>query len=136
MGVGGEKKRDEDAGAIIRLGPKLLELLSKLGEIELEDVEINAEELEIWIPTVIPQVIPAQPAITAPPKVLPEKPTEILAAEFKPLTQIYPGRIVEVKLGATRAEGGSRGRIVKIGGEAAPSFYLWEEIPPNPPAIS
>jgi acetyl-CoA decarbonylase/synthase complex subunit delta len=139
MGSEKEKKGDE-IGAVIKIGPKILELLSKIGEIELENVEINAEELEIWVPTVIPQVVPSvQPmpqAVAAPPKVLPEKPKEILTAEFKPLTQTYPGRIVEVKLGATRAEGGSRGKVVKIGGEASPSFYLWEEIPPNPPAIS
>jgi acetyl-CoA decarbonylase/synthase complex subunit delta len=130
MGKEGEKEN-----AVIKLGPKILDLLSKLGEIELEDVEIEAEELEIWIPTIAPQVVSAPPTV-APPKVLPEKPTEILRAEFKPLTQTYPGRIVEVKLGATRAEGGSRGKVVKIGGEASPSLYLWEEVPPNPPAIS
>jgi len=130
--MGNEGKKEN---AVIRLGPKILELLSKLGEIELEDVEIEAEELEIWIPTIAPQVVSAPPTV-APPKVLPEKPTEILRAEFKPLTQKYPGRIVEVKLGATRAEGGSRGKVVKIGGEASPSFYLWEEVPPNPPAVS
>jgi len=135
-----EKKGDE-VGAVIKIGPKILELLSKIGEIELENVEIKAEELEIWVPTIIPQVMPSsvQPTpqvVTAPPKVLPKKPKEILMAEFKPLTQTYPGRIVEVKLGATKAEGGSRGKVVKIGGEATPSFYLWEEVPPNPPAIS
>jgi len=134
-----EKKKKEE-GSVIKLGPKLLELLNRLGEIELENVEINAEELEIWIPTPVPSAIPAQPSAPAAeitPKVLAEKkPAEISKIEFKPLTQTYTGKIIEVQLGATRAEGGSRGKVVKIGGEASPSFYLFEEIPPNTPAIS
>ncbi len=135
----GEKEKNSEGGGIIKLGPKLLELLSKLGEIELENVEINAEELEIWVPSFVPSAITAQPpapAAPAPPKVLVEKPAEISKIEFKPLIQTYPGRIIEVQLGATKAEGGSRGKTVKIGGEASPSFYLFEETPPNPPAIS
>ncbi|MBS7635211.1 CO dehydrogenase/acetyl-CoA synthase subunit delta [Candidatus Bathyarchaeota archaeon] len=135
-----DEKNSEGSGATIKVGPRLLDLLSKLGEITLEDVEINAEELEIWIPTVVPAPMPVQPAApaaaVAPPKAVPEKPVEILKAEYKPLTQKYPGGIVEVKLGATRSEGGSRGKVVKIGGEAIPSFYLFEGVLPNPPAIS
>ncbi|MEM2639179.1 MAG: hypothetical protein QW113_04095, partial [Candidatus Bathyarchaeia archaeon] len=60
-----KEKKDEKAGAFIRLGPKILEMLSKLGEVELEDVEIEAEELEIWIPMIVPQVVPAPPAAPA-----------------------------------------------------------------------
>ena len=136
----GEKKEEEKKeGASIKIGPKLLELLSKFGEIELEDVVIDAGELEIWIPSSTPIVMPpkAVPAApVAPPEAVPVKPTEILKAEFKPLVQTYPGRITEVKLGATKAEGGTRGRTLVIGGESAPSFYLFEEVPPNPPVIS
>lgn len=127
--------KDENEDSSIKIGPKLLELLSKLCEIELEDVEIDAGELEIWIPalsTVIPPPAVA-PTVT---KVVPEKPTEILRAEFKPLVQTYPGRITEVKLGAKRSEGGSRGRTLTIGGETSPAFYLFEEVPPNLPVVS
>lgn len=131
------KKKEGNEGASIKIGPKLLELLSKLGEIELEDVEIDAGELEIWIQPALPAVVPPKPVEPAvPPKVVPEKPVEILRAEFRPLVQIYPGKIAEVKLGATKAEGGSRGKTLLIGGEASPAFYLFEEIPPNPPVVS
>lgn len=138
---GKEKDKEEDERTTLRIGPKLLELLSKLGEIELEDVEIEAGELEIWIepalPAIISQGAPQKKiAVTAPAKVLPEKPAEILRTEFKPLIQTYPGKITEVKLGATRSEGGSRGKTLLIGGETSLAFYLFEEIPPNPPAIS
>jgi len=131
-----EKKKGESEGTSIKIGPKLLELLSKLGEIELEDVEIEAGELEIWIQPAIPAVIPPAVVPTVPPKVVPEKPSEILRAEFKPLIQTYPGKITEVKIGATRAEGGSRGKTLVIGGETSPAFYLFEEVPLNPPVVS
>ena len=129
------EKKDEENGKTIKIGPKLLELLSKFGEIELEDVEIEVEELEIQLqPTA---GAPAQPlkAAVAKPEV-PAKPAEILKAPFKPLIEEYPGRIREVKLGATRGEGGSRGKTVIVGGENSPSYYLFERAPPHPPAIS
>ena len=131
-----EKKKEEKK--TIKLGPKLLELLSKLGEIELEDVEIEAEELEIWLPPAIKTVAPppkvAPPKVAAPPK--PAKPTEILEAPFTPLVEEYPGRIREVTLGATKSEGGSRGKTIVIGGENSPSYYLFERAPPHPPVVS
>jgi acetyl-CoA decarbonylase/synthase complex subunit delta len=130
-------KENENKYGSIKIGPKLLELLSKFGEIELENVDINAGELEIWIQPAAPTIIPPQiVAPTVPLKVVPEKPSEILKAEFKPLIQTYPGKITEVKLGATKAEGGSRGRTFTIGGETSPAFYLFEKAPPNPPLIS
>lgn len=131
-----KKEKDKDAGseeASIKIGPKLLELLSKLGEIELEDVEIDAGELEIWIQPAFPVVAPPKPPA---PKVTLEKPAEILRTEFQPIIQTYPGKITEVRLGATKAEGGSRMKTIILGGETAPAFYLFESVPPNPPAIS
>ena len=134
-----KKNKDETKGASLKIGPKLLELLSKLGEIELQNVVIDAGELEIWIPPSTPVAIPPQAtpaAPVAPPKVVLEKPSRILRAEFHPLVQTYPGKITEVKLGATKAEGGSRGRTLVIGGATSPAFYLFEEVPPNPPVVS
>ncbi|MEM2960992.1 MAG: CO dehydrogenase/acetyl-CoA synthase subunit delta, partial [Candidatus Bathyarchaeia archaeon] len=131
-----KEKKGENERAFIKIGPKLLELLSKLGEIELEDVEMEVGELEVWIQPAIPTVISQAVAPTVSSKVIPEKPSEILRAEFKPLIQTYPGKITEVKLGATRTEGGSRGKTLVIGGETSPAFYLFEEVPPNPPVVS
>ncbi len=45
-------------------------------------------------------------------------------------------RISEVTLGATRANGGSRNREIKIGGESAMPSYFFEGEFPNKPAIS
>jgi len=41
-----------------------------------------------------------------------------------------------VKLGATKGEGGTRGKSVIIGGETTPAFYTFERPMSNPPAIT
>jgi len=123
-----EKKKET-----IKIGPKLLELLNKLGAIELEDVEINVDELEIQISPAV-KAPPVPPKPVAPPK--PEKPEVILEAPFVPHVEEYPGRIREVTLGATKKQGGSRGKTVTIGGETSPSYYLFERAPPHPPVVS
>ena len=120
----------------IKIGPKLLELLSKFGKIELEDVEIEAGELEIWVQPILRAAAP--PAkVAAPPKpAKPAKPSAILEAPFTPLIEKYPEKIREVKLGATRSEGGSRGKTITVGGEESMSYYLFEKAPPHPPVIA
>ncbi len=57
-------------------------------------------------------------------------------AGFTPPVETYPGRIVEVQLGATRSEGGTRGRSVVIGGETSPAFYTFERPVPHPPVVA
>ena len=126
------EKEEESLG--LKLSPRLMELLAKLQEVELEDFEMDVGDLEIWL----------QPgAVAAPRAVLPKlappvrgKPTKILEAEFAPPVQTYPGKVVEVKLGATRSEGGTRGKSVIIGGETTPAFYTFERQTPHPPVIS
>ncbi|MEM3536278.1 MAG: CO dehydrogenase/acetyl-CoA synthase subunit delta [Candidatus Bathyarchaeia archaeon] len=118
----------------LKLSPRLMELLAKLQEIELEDFEMNVGDLEIWLQ---PSTI-AAPATVAP-KVVPPvkaKPTEIIETEFTPPVETYPGKVVEVKLGATRSEGGTRGKTVIIGGETTPAFYTFERPTLHPPVIA
>ena len=115
----------------------LLEILGLDGEreIELEDVEIRANEL-VLLPSVLASTAlksVAPPARLAPPKA---KPTTILEAPFTPFLQEYSGQIREVMLGATKSEGGSRGKTVVIGGATTPAFYLFEKVPSNRPAIA
>jgi acetyl-CoA decarbonylase/synthase complex subunit delta len=64
------------------------------------------------------------------------KPATIIEAEFVPPVETYPSRVVEVKLGATKSEGGSRGKSVVIGGETAPAFYTFERSVSRPPIIT
>ena len=132
--MAGGKERDEIVAGL-KLNSRLLELLAKLQEIELEDFEMEAGDLEIWLqpgaiaaPTVVP------PKVVAPP--VKAKPTQIIETEFIPPVETYPGKVVEVKLGATRSEGGTRGKTVVIGGETTPAFYTFERPTPHPPVIS
>ncbi len=127
-------KKEEDK-ASIKFSPKLIELLSKLEEVELEDVEMDIGDLEI---TVQPTV--AMPPTRQPPKPLEAqlkaRPSKLVEVEFRLPVMEYPGRIVEVRLGAAKGEGGTRRASLTIGGERAPAFYLFEEAMAHPPVIS
>ena len=122
---GGKKKAD------IGLDPDLIDLLTKLGEIEFEDVEIELEDLELSFQ---PGAVAAAPArsITLPRL----KPATILEAPFTPPIDTYLAQIMEVKLGATKSEGGTRGKSIVIGGEKSPAYYTFENPTPHPPVIS
>lgn len=124
--------KENEKKAVIKFSPEILELLRKFEEIELEDVDMEVGDLEIWIQP--GAAVAAPPRVVAPPKEA--KPTAILEADFAPPVEQYPGQIVEVKLGATKGEGGTRGKSIIIGGEKSPSFYLFENPTPHPPVIS
>lgn len=130
-----ENEKDKEENPLgVKLSPRLTELLAKLQEIELDDFEMEVGSLEISIQpgAVVPRVI-SQPRVVAPAKV---KPQTILQTEFVPPVKTYPGQIVEVKLGATKKEGGTRGKCVVIGGETAPAFYTFERSMPHPPVVT
>jgi acetyl-CoA decarbonylase/synthase complex subunit delta len=130
--LAGKKKKDEDRG--INFSPDLLDLLAKFQEIELEDFELEVKDLELWLQSgALPsQVMPQLKGIPA----LKGKPTELMTAQFVPPIETYPGKIVEVKLGATKSEGGTRGRSIVIGGETAPAFYTFERPVVHPPVVT
>lgn len=131
-----EEEKEKERNAATQLA-KLLELLGIEGkrEIELEDVEFQIGELVLQpsalaaaVPKAVkPSVMPALPKV---------KPTAILEAPFEPFVQEYPGKIREVTLGATKSEGGSRGKTITVGGATSPAFYLFEKISPHPPVIA
>jgi acetyl-CoA decarbonylase/synthase complex subunit delta len=127
-------KEKEEGFLGLKLSPRLLELLAKLQEIELEDFEMDVGDLEIWLQ---PGAVAAP--VTAPPKVAPPvkaKPLAIIETEFVPPVETYPGKVVEVRLGATKSEGGTRGKSVVIGGETTPAFYTFERPVLRPPVIT
>jgi acetyl-CoA decarbonylase/synthase complex subunit delta len=130
--LAGKKKKDEDLG--INFSPDLLELLAKFQEIELEDFELEAADLELWLESgALPRQI--MPPLKVPPA-LKAKPTELMTAQFVPPVETYLGKIVEVKLGATKGEGGTRGRSLIIGGETSPAFYTFERPTLHPPVVT
>jgi len=128
------KNEDEKTQLGLKLNSRLLELLAKLQEIELEDFEMDVGDLEIWLqPGAVAAPTAALPKLAPPLKV---KPTEIIQTEFFPPVETYPGKVVEVKLGATKSEGGTRGKSIIIGGETAPAFYTFERPVLHPPVVT
>ena len=128
-----EKKK----GAKLPFSLDALEALAKFQQIEFDDVEITFEELELSLsPSMIMR--PAAPSVAAPTVLAPAKakPTSLLEADFTVPVEDYPGQVVEVRLGATRTEGGTRGRSVVIGGERAPAFYSFLQPTPHRPVIA
>lgn len=131
--MGEEEEKEKKAATQLARLWELLGIKGK-GEIELEDVDLQIGEL-ILQPSAAAAALKAvtPPTVLAPPKV---KPTTILEAPFKPFVQEYPGQVREVKLGATKSEGGSRGKTITIGGATSPAFYLFEKAPPHQPVIA
>jgi acetyl-CoA decarbonylase/synthase complex subunit delta len=75
----------------------------------------------------------AAPQVRAP---APAKPTALLPAKTSIPKGDYIGEIVEVKLGATKTEGGTRSKSYTIGGEKVPAFYNFQAPPKNKPIIA
>ena len=123
-------KKEDNSG--ISLNPDILELLAKFQEIEIEDFELEVGEMELsFEPGMARQILPKLLGKSAL-----AKPVNILKTEFLPPIESYSGKIVEVKLGATKSEGGSRGRSLVIGGETSPAFYSFETTLPHPPVLT
>jgi acetyl-CoA decarbonylase/synthase complex subunit delta len=142
----------------------ILKMISESKELELEDVVIDADELTLEIsaaPTGKPEYLklslePLTPgaqkvefllestpygvrlvAPAIPPPAVPvEKPKEFINLKFEYPVVKYSGEIVEVTIGALKGQGGSRGKIIKIGGDKAPPFYLFESKPLNRPVVA
>jgi acetyl-CoA decarbonylase/synthase complex subunit delta len=150
-------KRDKDEikakqeATIYGLLAKIIEALEK-GVVELYNVEVNAEELEIRL---TPQQIPIPVVITPPQAVAEAKPevkaayevakaVEVVAKKVVELAKIafeeprpqFSGRVLEVKLGASRGEGGSRDSVIVVGGHTMPAYYYLSGYkPPHSPAF-
>jgi acetyl-CoA decarbonylase/synthase complex subunit delta len=96
--------------------PKIEDLIRSLGgaeEMEIENVEIELDEL----------VLDLYQALAPIPTWVYEKPIKE-----------YKGEIVEVQIGARRNEGGTREKVVKIGGQK--SLYRFEGGFKNKPVVS
>jgi acetyl-CoA decarbonylase/synthase complex subunit delta len=64
------------------------------------------------------------------------KPTALLPTKTSIPGADYSGEIVEVKLGATKTEGGTRSTSYTLGGQKAPAWYNFQASPKNKPIIA
>jgi len=127
-----DKKKDAEA---LQLSDELMSALGKFKQIELEDFQMDVKDLQIIFEAgAAGQIMPKLklPAVAA----LGGKPTSILQTAFLPPIETYPNSISTVKLGATRSEGGTRGKSLTIGGEVSPAFYTFERPMPHKPVIT
>jgi acetyl-CoA decarbonylase/synthase complex subunit delta len=138
LGVEEEKKAATELAGLL----KLLGLEGNR-DIELEDVELTVGELVLnpsaLVSAALKAVAPPEVKPFAPPAraLLPKvKTTAILEAPFTPFVQEYLGQIREVTFGATKSEGGSRGKKIVVGGATTPAFYLFEKPPLHSPIIA
>ncbi|MFQ5815027.1 MAG: CO dehydrogenase/acetyl-CoA synthase subunit delta [Candidatus Hydrothermarchaeaceae archaeon] len=104
----------------------LKELIASLtdADLELENVSIDAEELIFEVKKQILAQRPPSAKADVKPKRL----------EFFIPKEEYTGEIAEVQLGATKGDGGTRGKVVKMGGQI--SLYSFEGGAKNRPVIS
>jgi acetyl-CoA decarbonylase/synthase complex subunit delta len=113
-----EKKMMEELGnkVISELLSNIMEAINK-GIVELHDVEIEAEELQITLQPMVRRTL--KPAV----EVVKKKVIEISKLTFEEPKISFPGKVVEVKVGATKSEGGSRDRVLVLGGHTLPPYY-------------
>jgi acetyl-CoA decarbonylase/synthase complex subunit delta len=119
----GKNPSAEGTTALGLLGP-LESLFGKFEELELENITIDVDELELVIRPALQQIAEAV------------RPTALLDAKFKPPLTDYTGEIREITIGATKADGGSRGKTLTIGGHKAPAWNLFQSKPKHLPILA
>lgn len=121
-----------DGEKILALAPQILEMLKGVHQVELENFTMDIGDLDLFIPTgsFSPGLHPGMPI---PGKV---KPQSLIPELFVPVPVTYPAKIREVTLGATKGEGGSRGKAMTIGGATTPAYSDFTRPLLHPPAIS
>ena len=118
---------------LLTLTPQLLELLKGIQQMEFQNVTLEIGDLEFFIPS---SAFSPPLHSTIIPTAAIQKPTELIRESYVPLVTEYPGKIREVTLGATKAQGGSRNRTISIGGATTPAYSDRLHPPLNPPIIS
>ena len=107
----------------------LFSMLKNMKEIEIEDVDFEIDRLDFTLPTLV-----ANPQLSR--QIAPMVEVQKEATyQFVPPVNTYRGEVVEVVLGATKSEGGTRSRAITLGGSKTPPFYSFENEKPNPPVV-
>ncbi len=122
------KKDDKDTGIDVN---ELLELLMKFQNLELHDFQLETKNLELRVAGGVASI----PGLKLP-TAIPTKPAALLQQNFTLPIEKYSSSITEVKLGATKSEGGTRGRSLTLGGEKSPAFYTFESPVIHKPVVT
>ena len=109
----------------------VLKSLVDVDSVELENVKLDMEELVIKAKQAM--LMPMMQQL-APQAAAPEKLEALPEIAFEKPVKEYRGRVEEITLGATRSEGGSREKVIKIGGQR--TLYHFEGGWLNKPAVS
>lgn len=117
---------------VLRIAPQLLELLKSVHQVELENFTMEIGDLELFLP----MGDRIDRSATGPVIPVPLKPVELIPDHFVQPAAIYPGRIREVTLGATKSTGGSRKKTVTIGGAIAPAYSDFSKKAVHSPVIA
>lgn len=125
-----------DAAQLFALAPQLRELLKGVSQVELEHFSMEIGDLDLFIPLSGGAPAPAVLGVPAAPTQSLAKPADLIRESYSRKTLDFPGRIREVRLGATKAEGGSRCRSITIGGATAPAYSDPSRPPLHSPVIS
>ena len=97
---------------------------------------LGREPEPVFLPSTEPAVTPAPEKLPPPPPTptAAERISQVKAYEIKKETAEVP--VWQVRLGATREEGGTRTRTYTIGGETCMPFHLWEGEMPHRPLVA
>jgi acetyl-CoA decarbonylase/synthase complex subunit delta len=117
---------------ILAIAPGLLELLKGVQQVELDNFSMEIGDLELFIP----RGTFTHAAQTTEKDVQKARPTELIDAPFLAQAAEYQGKVREVTLGATKREGGSRGRVFTIGGATMPAYSAITHPPTHDPVIA
>jgi acetyl-CoA decarbonylase/synthase complex subunit delta len=129
-----QKNRDNlgNIEQILALAPGLLELLKGVQQVELDNFSMEIGDLELFIP----RGTFTQAGQTTKKDMQKARPTELIDAPFLAQAAEYQGKVREVTLGATKSEGGSRGRVFTIGGATMPAYSAITHPPIHDPVIA
>jgi acetyl-CoA decarbonylase/synthase, CODH/ACS complex subunit delta len=125
-------KKEENSSSGLDIAG-LLDLLKKFQQIELYDFQMDMKNLELRFEPGIGGSIMPQLKL---PSAIATKPAALIQQTFTPPIDKYSGKIAEVTLGATKSQGGTRGKAITIGGETSPAFYTFESPVIHPPIVT
>ncbi|MFW9794560.1 MAG: CO dehydrogenase/acetyl-CoA synthase subunit delta [Candidatus Thorarchaeota archaeon] len=106
------------------------ELFGDFAELVLENVTLEIDELKLALRPAVQQMARAatQQALALP--------KSLISSSFETPLGEYTQDIQEITLGATKGQGGTRGKTVTIGGHTAPAWDLFQAPPKHPPIIA